>query len=293
MQKIKCIKCGEIIEFEEGLEVVECSNCNAKFKVAKREQKPKPPAKEVKKVEKPAPKKPKKKMKALTKVIISAVSVVLIAGIVVSTLFVIDSRAPANPKVYHRFLKSTFNGSYDGKNTPNDAYQVEIQKDTQTGEVLYSFVDIKLSATNSRNISEIWINFSDVYEDELTITMSKGYATTTWLLKEKTYTAKEIKADEDGWFRLYNDQSEGLNYNQSGFYGELKIGFSANVKVREIVILDTAKELLTTNVSKCTIGKKPTTAGVEGYVELGNKKEEAANVFGESSTCPFIPVKEE
>ena len=121
--------------------------------------------------------------------------------------------------------------------------------------------------------------------------MSKGYSSTK-IIKEKTLTAKEIKADEDGWFRIYNNTGEGLVYNTQDFYGELKLGFSANVKVREVVILDVNKEACNFDKLNASIGKKPTLEGVGGFSDLDGVSEEIKKIKDESSTCPFIKVKE-
>lgn len=289
MQELKCKNCGAKLKFSADAEVVSCEKCGAKYTVTKTQKQP------VKKqTAKPAVKTENKlnKKKRIPKPLVALIILVSLVGIIVSSLFVINAYAPANPKCYHKFVKSTFNGSYDGKDTPNSFYQVEIGKEISTNEVLYSFIDAKISATNARNISEIWINLSDVYEDELTITLSKGYANKTYLIKEKTLTAKDIKKDEDGWFLLYNNQKDGLDYsNDSKFYGELKIGFSANVKVREIVLLDTKKDFASMKVTKCTVGPKPTADGVDGYQEINQGN--STNAFDEQTKFPFKKADEE
>ena len=52
--------------------------------------------------------------------------VMAIVVFLVASLFVLDTFAPANPKVYHRFALSTIFGSFDGEDTPNSYYQVQI-----------------------------------------------------------------------------------------------------------------------------------------------------------------------
>ena len=219
-------------------------------------------------------------------------SVFLIISILLSVLFVIDSFAPANPKVYDRWVLSGINGSYDGKDTPNTFYQVEIHQDYDSGEVLYSCVDLKVSSTNSEPIKEIWINISDLYESKLNIFLGKGTAGATKLLKDITLTANDIRNDEDGWFRLYNNKN-GLNYNVSGFYGELKIGFSANIKLREVVVVDVKDNLFSTmRLDGCSAGQKPT---ADKSVTYKDKFENSDIRFitDEQEKFPFVQHEED
>lgn len=203
---------------------------------------------------------------------------------VVASLFVLDSTGPANPKKYHKFLWSAFNGSYVEEGSPQDYYQVNIQKELETGEVLYSCVNLKISATNSKNISEIWINISDLYESELDIFLSKGTDSTTTFLKDYKITKSSMKKNEDGWFKIYNNKSGGLV--QKDFYGELKIGFSANIKFREMVIIDVDGNFGSINVVSCSNGKKPTPEKRETHVKID--KGDAENIVGESGTFPYL-----
>ncbi len=293
MQKVKCKKCGEVISFEDGAEAIVCSNCGAKYVVSKT-AKPSAPAK--KPIKKEVSTKPAKKKRKLKKPLVALITLVVFAAIVTSSLFFIDSLAPANPKVYHKFVKSTFNGSYDGEGTPNAYYQVELQKDKETGEVLYSFLDVHVSTVGGTSgvtsVSEIWINFSDVEADELTITLSKGYELKTYLIKEKTFSKKDIKKDEDGWFRLYNGT---LDVTKSDFLGQLRFGFSSSVRVREIVVLDTDKNVSTLGTANGTdirysVGPKPTVEGTQGYTKVTTAQTDKSlqNVRGESATFPFL-----
>ncbi|MBE5743215.1 MAG: hypothetical protein E7358_00665 [Clostridiales bacterium] len=218
---------------------------------------------------------------------------VLIVSVILSTLFLVNSFAPANPKVYHRFFLSGISGSFDGKDTPNSYSQIEIQRDGDTDEQLYTCVDIKLSTWDARPIKEIWINISDLYEPSLNIFLGKGTAGSTKLLKDITLTANDIKNnDKDGWFRLYNN-SNGLEYNVSGFYGELKIGFSANVKLREVAIVDSKKgELFSSiKVEQFTVGTKPS-KGINGNDKTVTHKDkfepiDMQNVVDEQEKFPY------
>lgn len=222
----------------------------------------------------------------------------LLVSIALSAMFIVDSFAPNNPKVYHRWFLSGINGSYDGKDTPNSFYQIEIQQDSDSGEVLYTCVDFKISTTNTRNISQIWINFSDVYEDEVNIFLGRGTAGSTKLIKELTLTASQIKSDEDGWFRLYNNKGSGLEYNVQGFYGELKIGFSAGLKLREVVVVDVNGELFSeTKVKQCTVGPKPKIDLKGNHVSVTHKDKfepiDMKNAADEQSKFPFVKATEE
>ena len=241
----------------------------------------------------PAPKKAETKKVDVKKYVSIALTVFLVLSITLSTLFVIDSFAPANPKVYDRWVLSTFHGSYDGKDTPNSYYQIEIQKNNDTGEVLYSCVDLKISTWNARPIKEIWINISDLYEQEVNIFLGKGTAGATKLLKDITLTASDINKDKDGWFKLYSNKN-GLDYNVQGFYGELKIGFSANVKLREVVVIDSQEgELFSTiTVEGCSLGKKPSKAANGNDVTVTHNDKfdpiTVGNVVDEQDKFPFV-----
>lgn len=173
----------------------------------------------------------------------------------VATLFVLDSFAPANPKVYDRFALSTIFGSFDGEDTPNSYYQVQIQKSIETGEKQYSCINTKINTTNSVNVKEVWINLSDVYDDELKIYLSTGWEGKSKYLSKRTYSKLDIKNDEDGWFRVYNTgKEEGLKINEYGFYGQLRFSFSSNCKVREIVVVDMDNNLGTVKAEHCSNG---------------------------------------
>ncbi len=212
--------------------------------------------------------------------VILAVIVFLVAG-----LFVVDSFAPANPKPFHKWVLSTFSGSFDGEDTPNTFYQVQIQKNIETGERQYSCINTKISTTNSENVKEIWVCFSDLYEDNIEIFLSTGWQGKSKYLSQRSYSKADVKGDKDGWFRIYNREKDGLVINSSGFYGQLRIGFSANVKVREIVVVDMKRNLGSISVDHCSNGDKPSGEG-EYSNEHDNKftKEDAINVCDEKST---------
>ena len=199
-------------------------------------------------------------------------------------LFVVDSFALANPKVYHRFALSTVFGSFDGKDTPNTFYQVKIQKNIETGEKQYSCINTQVTTTSNENIKEIWINLSDVYDNELKIFLSTGWNSKSKYLSDRTYSKSDIKRNKDGWFRVYSNK-DGLKISDGDFHGQLRVSFSGNVKVREIVVVDIKNNLGTVTARHCSNGG---VAQVEGeFSELHDNKfkpEDMINVGDEKTT---------
>ena len=185
--------------------------------------------------------------------------VAMCVAFLTATVFVIESLAPINPKAYHKFLVSSFVGSVDGDDTPNSYYQVEVQEDaSEQGEKLYTCIDLRYSTSNSAGVKEVWINISDVSEQNLTVFLSKGNDTKTTGINERVLDKKTIKKDKDGWFRIYNANLETMPDGLKGFNGQLKIGFSCNVRLREMVIVDINGKLATIeDIKSCSIGKKP------------------------------------
>ena len=221
-----------------------------------------------------------KKARTIKKAMRIIAIILAIIAFITAGLFVVDSFAPASPKVYHKFVISTFSGSFDGEGTPNSAYQVEIQKNSQSGEVQYFCINTNVSTTNNVNIKEIWISFSDVYEEELNIFTSMGWQGKSKYLSERTYTKSQIRNNENGWFKIYNTgKEEGLKVQQPEFYGQLRVGFSANVKVREIVVVDIKGNLGKVSVRHCSNGGKPE---YKGYAEVHDGE---LNPAGISNVC--------
>ena len=62
--------------------------------------------------------------KIFNSVLAVALAVILVIALVTTT-FLVDSFAIANPKCYHKFFLSTFNGSYDAENMPSTYWQVK------------------------------------------------------------------------------------------------------------------------------------------------------------------------
>ena len=212
-------------------------------------------------------------------------TILAIIAFITAGLFVVDSFAPASPQAYHQFVISTFSGSSDGEGTPNSYYQVEIQKNSQSGEVQYFCINTNISTTNSVNLKEIWVSFSDLYDKEINIFTSMGWQGKSKYLSERTYTKSDVRRNKDGWFKIYNTgKKEGLKVQQAEFYGQLRIGFSANVKVREIVVVDIKGNVGTVSVEHCSNGGKPV---VDGYAEVHDGElnpSGIANVCDESET---------
>ena len=208
--------------------------------------------------------------------------VLVLVVFLTTSLFIVDSFAPANPRVYHKFILSAFSGSFDGEDTPNTYYEVKSASDETTGEALYSCVNLKLTTVNSVKFKEIWVNISDIKANEITIFTSKGYAGNTKFLSERTFKRSDIKANKDGWFRVYNTP-EGTEYNVPSFYGELKIGFSTNVRVREVVVVDVDNKLGSLTFKSCSVGKKPEKGDETGVSHTVFEDPTAKNVCDEKS----------
>ena len=147
-------------------------------------------------------------------------------------------------------------------NYPGNFYQVEADSVTDN---TYFCIDARISTTNSRNIKEIWINLTDINSDSINITLSKGFQDKTLLFAGVILSKKQVETDEDGWFKLY---SGDLKISSPGFYGELKIGFSSEIKVRELLILDKQLQSGRISVHHCSTGPQPTAEYTGGYVEV-------------------------
>ena len=230
-------------------------------------------------------KKPKFKFEFTKKNIATISAVALGLIFIVTSLFIVDSFAPANPKVYHRWLISTFVGSVDGKDTPNSSHQIELTKDAETGEKLYSCIDVTVNNTNGTNAQQIWVNFSDLNASELNVFISSSTSYNVRLYAEKTFTEKQVRANKDGWFLLYSSDN-GLNIP---YEKKLKIGFSASVKVREIVLVgmlnvhtNKPNDISITDATY-SYGVKPTEDGVN-YTDIAGSVASLKNVYDEKQT---------
>ena len=224
--------------------------------------------------------KTKQKFQFTKKNIAIILAVTLSFLFIVASLFVVDSFSPANPKVYHRWFVSTFAGSFDGEDTPNTYHQIDIKKDISSGESLYSCIDLELNPVNgSKNpCKEIWINISDLQSTELNIFFAYGHTLNVQHVFEKTLTEKEIRADEDGWFLIYSND-KGLSV--AGADKSVKIGFSSNVRVREIYFVGLTNTISAKAVS-CSYGLKPTKSKSVDHEKASVST--AGNVIDESKT---------
>ncbi len=188
-------------------------------------------------------------------------------AILVATLFVIDSVGPANPKCYHKFILSTFNGSYDKEGMPSSYWQVNAYRNEETGEALPVRLQAELPIQNKaqRYLGQVWINVSDFSGSEIEILTFYGNKNTPLNLEDKPFvlTNKEVRKSKDGWFKVY-DSEDVLNFTKAYQYiDDYSITFSNEIKVREIVFIDSEGELI----------KGATT--IDEYI--GNQKNNDAN----------------
>ncbi len=189
--------------------------------------------------------------KLFNRVIAGVIAFIVLVSIVAG-LFLIDSFALANPKCYHRFLLSTFNGSYDADNMPSTYWQVESLEDEE-GNLLKMKAKVELPITNKaeRFLGQIWINVSDLEGDLLSIYTYYQTSNTSTTYKplnkgELPYvlTAKELRKSSDGWFKIY-DFKDTEKYNKAYEYiDDYTIVFTSGVRVREMVFIDTEYELV-------------------------------------------------
>ncbi len=166
-------------------------------------------------------------------------------AILVVTLFIVDSVSVANPKCYHKFVLSTFNGSYDKEGMPSTFWQVNAYKDDVTGEVLPVKLEVELPIVN-KPLKQIWINVSDFGGSEIEILSFYGTKNNPLNIKDKPFvlTNKDIRNSKDGWFKIY-DSEDFSNFTTSNSYvDEYAITFSNAIKVRDIAFIDSKGELV-------------------------------------------------
>jgi hypothetical protein len=165
----------------------------------------------------------------------------IIALSLVAVVFLVDSFAIANPKCYHKFLLSTFHGSYDKKDMPKTYWQVRSYKDKETNEVLplYAKAKLSLDSLGNNHLGQIWIYVSDFAGDKLEITVGQTEQNET-LNKKGAYkiTAEDIKNSKDGWFKVY-DYTDKTNFKTPMTSITIYwIGFSTDIRIREMVFID-------------------------------------------------------
>ncbi len=150
------------------------------------------------------------------------------------SLFVIDSMGSANPKCYKKFFLSTFNGSYNVEGAPSTYWQIEPKQDND-GVRVPTYARYSLTTDNSENIGEIWINISDLKESSLKVTIGYGLSSLN-VAGSITITSKEVKASEDGWFKVFDAKNPGDMKTFNSKYAW--VGFENDVRVREIAFKD-------------------------------------------------------
>ncbi|MBO5851795.1 MAG: hypothetical protein J6R29_05645 [Clostridia bacterium] len=225
---------------------------------------------------------------------IKLISVIAVALMfLVSVGFFIDSFAPANPACYHRWVLSTFHGSYNSKNGPNTYMQFEIAKKTGTSERATSYVWSQVSVTNGAGVKEIWINVSDLYEDEAVIRIrtGKSESNTTVPLKEYKLTKKALKASKDGWIKIYDCGEKGEKGKDKEHTSETNqifcIGFETQIRLREVGFV--GRGGYEAQIKECG-------TAIEDLVNSATSLTEGAevkNICDENSTFPYAPKNEE
>ena len=98
--------------------------------------------------------------------------IVKLSAIIVAVIFffgcvcmVLDSYAPANPKDYHVFALSGIFGSFNKNGNPNSYWAVD--KTVSGNKQLSVYANLRASSGTYSNIKEIWVNVSDLYEEQV------------------------------------------------------------------------------------------------------------------------------
>ncbi len=181
--------------------------------------------------------------KIFNRVLAIALAVIILIALVTST-FLVNSFAIANPKCYHKFFLSTFNGSYDAENMPSTYWQVKSLEDSE-GNKLKVQAKVELPITDE-GLGQIWINVSDFAGDKLEIFSYYG-TNNRELNKDKTpviITADDIKNSQDGWFKIYDfNDTESFN-KASNYTDDYLISFSTGIRIREMVFINMDYELI-------------------------------------------------
>lgn len=223
------------------------------------------------------------------------VSAVVLASIVflVSAGFFVDSFAPANPKCYHRWVLSAFNGSYNAKGKPQTYMQLETQANIENGKSAITYLWAQTSVTNGAGIKEIWINVSDLYEEEVKVKIGTGkseYSST--FLKEYSLTKSIVKKSSDGWIKIYDcgqKEDEGKDgfdkVHTSNINPTFRVGFDRQIRVREIAFVGRkGNGVLIKDFGVAMDDDKSTPSA--------NTESEVYKAFDEQTTFPFY-VEEE
>ncbi len=171
------------------------------------------------------------------KALVLAVVIVLV---IVTSLVVIDSVGVANPKCYHKFVLSTFNGSYDTENGPKTFWQTNHTVNTETGNDEFLYAYLNLNRENSSPVGYIYINVSDFKEKSTTFNFYTGQDKIN-NLGSFTLNEKDVRKSKDGWLKIYDYENENLKPATST--NILYIGVCGEMKIREIVVLTKEKKV--------------------------------------------------
>lgn len=214
--------------------------------------------------------------------------IIKITAIVLAVLFfltcvavIINSQAPANPKDYHVFCLSGFKGSFNKKGNPNSYWGVEKLKSGNDYFTVYGQVQTLGAYTN---VSEIWMNVSDLYEDETDIEIVNQ---SSRVIKKFNLTAKNLKKSKDGWFKVYDlaeakldDSDNILAVNSSTF----SFGIATKLNVREVVFVGKDGKLIDYNVKGIKISNQE--LDVE-HKDVKDNPNSVLNIKNEQKTFPY------
>ena len=220
-----------------------------------------------------------KNSKTSTKKLIKRIAVISLSVIVAAFLllgcFIVDSMAVANPKCYHKWVLSTFHGSYDKKDMPKTYWQVRSFKDKETNESLTVYAKTKLELDNlgTNHLGQVWINVSDFAGDKIEITVGYSEQNESLNKNEKAYTitSSDIKNSKDGWFKVYDYQDKTNFIAPKTSITVYWIGFSTDIRVREMVFIDSTGKVAKTSDLKEYLGNQENS----GYLDLENSIDKA------------------
>ncbi len=193
--------------------------------------------------------------------------IVIVVALAAALSFLVNSFAPANPRAYHVYFLSAFHGSFNKKGLPGTYWQPEQRTDGNVRKICY------LRLSGSSDCNEVWINLSDFKELQTDIIVASGAGAPN-VKKRYNLTAKELKKSKDGWIKIY-DKSKDSALSSS----YLNIGFTTNIRVREVVAIksDGKKSTLTVQgwtIENSTIGESGYFGEPEQYPSLKNVVDE-------------------
>ncbi|MBO5888791.1 MAG: hypothetical protein J6Q58_01470 [Clostridia bacterium] len=188
--------------------------------------------------------------------------IVKLSAIIVAVIFfifcigaVLDSYAPANPKDYHVWGLSGIFGSFNKNGNPESYWQVNKTKSGDNELAVYA--SLRVTGASYSDIKEIWVNLSDLYEDQLEIDVINGSASKS--INKFNLKADNFKANKNGWVKIYdvveansNTTDNYLQITTTIFY----IGFNTKINVRELVFVSKANNVLDYDVRGVKIGNQ-------------------------------------